>query len=312
MILTVTANSALDEVIFIDEFRPTGVMRTQRVVDSVGGKGLDVSVALGSLGVSDSLAVGIVAGETGERLVRLLEHYGVRHDLLRVAGETRSAHVIVETSLHRHSHIITGGYRLSPADAEAFQDLCRRHLPGASWVVCAGSLPEGMPAGFYEQVTAMAREAGALTLVDCTGEPLRRAAAARPAILKMNQHELAQTFGLAVDALPALLAGVGDLRRRLQLANVVITGGEEGMLAVTEGGCYLARAPRQEAINAAGAGDGASAALVWRLSQGETWPQALHWAAATSAAVVLTEATAHCRMEDVLRIYPQVSVRRIA
>ena len=79
MILTITANSALDKVIFIEEFKPNTVMRTRRVVESVGGKGFDTSVVLQALGV-DNLAIGLSAGETGQRLARLLECYGIRHD----------------------------------------------------------------------------------------------------------------------------------------------------------------------------------------------------------------------------------------
>ena len=79
MILTITANSALDKVIFIEEFKPTTVMRIRRVVESVDAKGFDASVVLHALGV-DNLAIGLSAGETGHRLARLLECYGIRHD----------------------------------------------------------------------------------------------------------------------------------------------------------------------------------------------------------------------------------------
>lgn len=51
MILSVTPNSALDRVIFIEEFRPGAVMRAPRTVEAVGGKGLDASVVLAAFGV---------------------------------------------------------------------------------------------------------------------------------------------------------------------------------------------------------------------------------------------------------------------
>ncbi len=66
--------------------------------------------------------------------------------------------------------------------------------------------------------------------------------------------------------------------------------------------------PPQAAINAAGAGDAASAGLVWRLSEGDSWEEALKWCGAVSAAAVLTEATGEVRMEDAEKLYPQVSV----
>jgi fructose-1-phosphate kinase PfkB-like protein len=112
MILTVTANAALDRVLFIDRFQPTSVMRVQQVVDSVGGKGLDASVVLQTLGAPNT-AVSFMAGETGRTLEAILNRYGIHHDLVWVEGETRTANVLIETELHRHSHIITPGYSVT-------------------------------------------------------------------------------------------------------------------------------------------------------------------------------------------------------
>ena len=109
MILTVTANSALDKVIYIDEFIPTTDMRSRWMVESAGGKGYDTSVVLQSLGV-ENLAIGIMAGFTGKQLERVLERYGIPMDLVWVDGETRVANVIVETKYRRQSHVTTPGY----------------------------------------------------------------------------------------------------------------------------------------------------------------------------------------------------------
>ena len=64
-------------------------------------------------------------------------------------------------------------------------------------------------------------------------------------------------------------------------------------------------------VNAAGSGDAVSAALGLHLSQGEDWPEALRHAVAVSGAVVLTEGTAECRLEDVARLLPQAQVTRL-
>ncbi|MBZ0307172.1 MAG: 1-phosphofructokinase, partial [Anaerolineae bacterium] len=81
MFLTITANTALDRVIFIDEFTPETVMRTNRWITSVGGKGFDASVVYRAVG-AETLAIGFMAGETGKQLARLLDSYGIQHDLV--------------------------------------------------------------------------------------------------------------------------------------------------------------------------------------------------------------------------------------
>ncbi|KPL82894.1 hypothetical protein SE15_12715, partial [Thermanaerothrix daxensis] len=57
--------------------------------------------------------------------------------------------------------------------------------------------------------------------------------------------------------------------------------------------------------------DATSAALAWRLSLGDPWPEALRWAAATGAATVLTEGTADCHFADVQNLYPLVQIREL-
>ena len=86
----------------------------------------------------------------------------------------------------------------------------------------------------------------------------------------------------------------------------MVTCGGDGLLACTPEGNYVARAPEQKAVSAAGAGDVASGTLAWRRSLGDSWRDALVWSAAASAASVLTEATAELRMADAQAILPEV------
>lgn len=308
MFLTVTANSALDRVIFIDRFVPGTTMRPKKVVEAVGGKGFDTSVVLRAFQL-DTLAVGIVAGETGRALVRLLDRYGIRHDLEWVEGETRIAHVIVETDFNRHSHLIAHSYHVPPATEEALLEKYRQALPQAQSMIAAGSLPAGMQPSFYRTLVEMARKAGVPSLVDCPGEPMLQALPAHPDIVKMNESEFAQTFGRPAGSLTETQKNAADVCKEYDIENMVITCGEKGILAISPQDSYLAVSPRQVAVNAAGAGDAVSAVLAWRFSLNESWPEALTWAAAASAAVVLTEGTADCNPLDVDRIYPQVKVQ---
>jgi 1-phosphofructokinase family hexose kinase len=310
MILTVTANSALDKVIYIEEFIPTTDMRSQHMSESVGGKGFDSSVVLASLGIQN-LALGIVAGSSGKRLEQLLDSYGIPTDLIWVEGETRIANVIVETLHHRQSHVMTPGYVVSEAAAAEFTLRYCEHLPETEWVIASGSLPEGLPADYYRRLAQLAKEAEVKFLVDCSGEPLRLAAQGQPTVLKMNRLEFEQAFGLHASSLEELSRLAGAFRRERDVPALVITCGKDGILAVSEQGAFLAASPAQVEVNSAGAGDAVSAAIPWRLSLGDGWREALRWGAAVSAAVVLTPGTADCNPEDVARILPETQVWEI-
>jgi 1-phosphofructokinase family hexose kinase len=308
MILTVTANSALDRVLFIDEFQPGMTMRPHKMVESVGGKGFDVSVVLQTLSV-ENMALGFVAGLAGQQLVKLLDGYGIRHDLVWVTGETRIAHVVVETRRHRHSHLIIDALSVSPEAYQTLLDQYRVYLDQATWAIAGGSLATGVPVSCYRDLVEMAQAARVPILIDGFGPPLLEALSARPTILKMNRDEFAQSFGIHLGSLDNLVVEAQKLREREQLSALVITCGVNGVLALTSEGAYLATTPPQQAVNAAGAGDSVSAALAWRLSRGDDWPEALRWATATGAAVVLTEGTADCNLVDIERILPQTNVQ---
>jgi 1-phosphofructokinase family hexose kinase len=309
--LTVTANAALDRILFIQRFEPATTMRTFSALDAVGGKGYDVSVALRCLGL-ETLAVGFAAGDVGHALEGLLAGYGMQMDLVWTSGETRIAHVIIENELHRHSHIITRGPAIAGAEYQALLKRVLDRLEQAQWLIAAGSLPDGVPEDFYQLVTQMAHEHGIPVLIDTPGNPARLAISACPEIMKMNWQEFARTFEVQAVSPEKLEDDVRRIVRLHELNSLVITCGAEGVFAITPEGEFWARPPQQQAVNAAGAGDAASAALVWRLTQGDTWEQALQWAAAAGAATVLTAATAECELQEVQRIYPLVDIQEIS
>ncbi|MGE5225061.1 MAG: 1-phosphofructokinase family hexose kinase [Omnitrophica WOR_2 bacterium] len=310
MILTITANAALDRVLYLDEFRPGITQYTTKTVDCVGGKGFDASIVLQQLGV-EQLALGFIAGETGKQVARLLDGYHIPHDLTWVEGDTRIAHVIVETNHLRHSHVTTTGYRVKPEEEARFlENYCQR-LKHTSWVIAGGSLAPGLPASFYEEIARLAGEAGVKTIIDTSGDSARQVAGTQNSILKLNLHEFNTTFGQNAQTTAELCTAGQAVIRQYGLPALIVTCGKDGILVILPVQVLLAKSPAQAEINSAGAGDAVSAALAWRFALGDGWEPALHWAAAIASASVLTEATAEFHLEDMHRIYPEVTVQSL-
>jgi 1-phosphofructokinase family hexose kinase len=311
MILTVTLNTALDRVLFIDEWQSGLPMRTAKNVTSVGGKGLDSSVVLRHLGV-ETVGLYFVAGKTGIELIDLVEKYGIIPEPVWVDGETRLAHVVVEQRHHRHSHIIAGLLSITPFHCEQLLEKFTEKVIGAGYVILASSIPPGIPADFYCRMTEIAHLAGVPILIDSWDDGITGALPAAPDILKMNWNEFECTFQQRVDTIEALVECAKRVFHEKEMNALLVTCAENGILAFTPQGAFHALAPRQQAINAAGVGDAASSGLVWRLSLGESWAESLRWSVATSAATVLTEGTANCRMEDILKILPETNLKSLA
>ena len=134
---------------------------------------------------------------------------------------------------------------------------------------------------------------------------------ANPYIIKMNWDEFEVTFNRRAQTLDELEVQASEVYKNLQLKSPVLTCGADGIISYSPEGAFRTIVPKLKAVNAAGAGDAVSSALAWRFSEGDTWYDALKWAGAVSAAVVLTQGTAECRMEDVEELLKQVRVNPI-
>lgn len=310
MILTVTPHSALDKVLFIDEWISGTPMRTNKIVTSVGGKGLDSSVVLRHLGV-ETIGLTFVAGKIGEELIQLVEQYGIVPEPVWVEGTTRVAYVIVEKKHNRHSHIIAGQLLINQDHVEDFLIRFRQQVRQAEWVICAGSIPPVLPSTFYKDIVYEAAQVGVPVLIDAAHDEILEAISARPAIIKMNWEEFSWTFKRQASTFADLIKEAQRVYMEFELGALVLTCSSAGILSFSKEGFFHTLAPQQVPVNAAGAGDAVSSALAWRFSMGDRWPEALKWAGATSAAVVLTEGTADCHLDDIQRIYPHVQVNKL-
>ena len=309
-ILTVTLNSAVDRVILLDELVLDRPNTARKLTYSVGGKGLDTSVVLRHLGVN-TVGLAFLAGKKGRLLSRLVRSYGIRLKAVWVEGETRGMDVIAETRNGRVTHIREGDMIIREGDVRRFVRTYLTSLKSCSWVVMSGSIPASLPSSIYCELVQLASQAGVPSLVDSSQAAVLDALTPPPSILKLNRREFIETFNLQAGDFQGLLSQAQQVREQYSIPNLVITCAEEGILAITEAGHFHALAPWQKAVNPAGAGDAVSAGIVWRLSLGEGWENALRWAAATAAAVLLTEGTADCHMEDIRHIFPDTIVQRL-
>lgn len=310
MILTVTPHSALDKVLFIERFIPGSVHRVEEVVYSVGGKGLDSSVTLSCLDI-ETVALVFVAGSTGEKLIELVKGFGIISEPVWVDGDTRIAHVISETKVGRHSHVISGKILINQDQLDQFYARFKNLVPKSKFVICAGSVPPVISPDVYHEITRIAQQNNVPVLIDSSKNMIIEAIPAKPDIIKMNWDEFEGTFNLKAESFDELKILAGWIFKDYQLNSLVLTCGADGIISFSSEGAFHTMVPKLKAVNAAGAGDAVSSALAWRFSIGDNWQNALRWAGAVSAAVVLTPGTAECRMQDVNDLLPKIRIIEI-
>ena len=296
MILVVCLNPALDithEVAAVDW---AGINRPGAVHDRPGGKGLNVARTLHALG-ADVLVTGLAGGVTGAGVLAAFGELGVRSAFTGISGPTRRTFTVVDDGGHVAAFYEPGPV-VGAGEFAGFLEDYRAALTqggGADAVVLSGSLPRGLPDGTYARLTELA--AGRPVVLDTYGKALRLGAAAGPAIVKPNLPELRDLAGRPLADTAAVAAAADELRRSGAGA-VVVTLGREGLLAVTEAGCWRARPRAAVTGNATGAGDAVTAALAHGLVLGRRWDERLRHAVALGAAAAASPVAGEFRSCD--------------
>ncbi|MEN8649375.1 1-phosphofructokinase family hexose kinase [Streptomyces sp. 21So2-11] len=301
MILTVTLNTALDLTYRVPTLTPHASHRVTDVAERPGGKGLNVARVLAALG-HESVVTGFVGGSAGADVRRLLAGFPPVDALVPVAGNTRRTIAVVDAATGDTTQLNEPGPVIAPSEWAAFLTSYDALLRDAEAVALCGSLPPGVQVGAYAELIRRARAAGVPTLLDTSGEPLRRGIAARPDLIKPNADELAQLTG---DHDP--LRATADARRRGAHA-VVASLGPDGLLAATPEGWWRAAPPARVKGNPTGAGDSAVAGLLSGLVERLPWPQRLARAVALSAATVLAPAAGEFDPKAYEDLLPRVEV----
>lgn len=251
MIYTVTFNPALDYVVRLENFQPGETNRTAGDEIQFGGKGINVSTVLRSLGV-DSVALGFLAGFTGRELERGLRDAGVKTDFIWLKrGLTR---INVKIKAGEETEINGRGPDIPP---EALEELFARldRLREGDVLVLAGSIPAALPEDIYRRILERLKGRGVLSAVDAAGELLRSALPYRPFLVKPNCRELGELFGRTLTS----GAEIEACARQLQAwgaRNVLVSMAGDGSLLVDETGeCRRLGVPRGRVRNSVGAGD---------------------------------------------------------
>lgn len=285
MIFTVTFNPSLDYIVRVDEMRLGTINRTNYEQLLPGGKGINVSIVLGNLG-HPSRALGFSAGVTGVALEKLLADAGVDADLVHVKeGFTRinaKVKAVEETELNGQ------GPRIAPEDVDAlFSKL--DVLGQDDTLVISGSVPNTLPSDMYEQVMERLVGHGVRIVVDAERDLLTRVLPYRPFLVKPNNHELGDIFGVTLKTRDEVV----PYARRMQemgAQNVLVSmAGEGGVLVAADGRVYQSPAAKGTVVNSVGAGDSCVAGFLAGLMETGSYQTAFRMGLAAGSASAFSD-----------------------
>lgn len=286
MIYTVTLNPALDYIMHVEHFEKNRINKTSSELLLPGGKGINVSIVLHNLGMS-STALGFIAGFTGQEIRRKLQGLGVTDDFIELPdGHSR---INMKICSHEETELNGMGPIIDEASLLKLYTQLDRLVTG-DVLVLAGSIPASLPDNIYQDIMKRVEAKGVMTIVDARKDLLENVLELRPFLIKPNNFELAELFGLEeLWDKQEVLRYAKELQERGARNVLVSMAGAGAVLTAEDGSTYESPAPDGTVINSVGAGDSMVAGFLYGLLTTESFEQAFYTGLACGSASAFSE-----------------------
>lgn len=300
MIYTCTITPSIDYTVYVPEFESGKLNRSEEVYYYPGGKGINVSRVLKRLGISNQ-ALGYAGGFTGSFIEEFLKNEGVDADFIQTAEITR---INVKIKSDKETELNGPGPELNQAQLEALTDKVSQ-MNGGDWFVLAGSLPSSIPAAYFLELAKICQANGVRFVLDTSGPALQSLIDTPVFLIKPNQQELGELFGVEIASLSDAFHYANKLVAR-GTEHVVVSMGGDGALLVTKDTALIAKAPQGTVVNTVGSGDSLVSGFIASYATDQDSELAFRYGVASGSATAFRSDL--CRKEDVEKLLEEVQI----
>ena len=307
LVYTVTFNPAIDYVVQLDEMKQGCLNRMKSEKIFVGGKGINVSIVLSELGIK-SRALGFVAGFTGRAIEEGVNRENVETDFVHL--QEGFSRINVKIKSDTETELNGKGPEIG---TEAIEELYAKldKLEDGDMLVLAGSVPSSLPPDIYEKILSRLVGKRIRTVVDATKELLVNVLKYRPFLVKPNNHELEEIFGVNLDSTEKITEYAKKLKD-MGAVNVLVSMAGDGAVLVDEyGAVHTCGVCRGTVRNSVGAGDSMVAGFIAGYEEGcgegygrHDYEYALKLGTAAGGATAFADGLAE--REDIYRLMEQL------
>lgn len=299
MIYTVTFNPAIDYVVHTDDMKTGSVNRSSKEEIYFGGKGINVSWVLSELGIK-SKALGFVAGFTGKAIEDGIKAKGIETDFVHLEKGFSRINVKIksseETELNGQGPVITD---------EAIKELYSKldKLENGDTLILAGSIPNTLPSDIYEKILEYISSKDIKIVVDATKDLLLKVLKFKPFLIKPNNHELGEMFGIELKTKEEIIKYARRLKD-MGAVNVLISmAGDGAILIDKDDNVHTCGVCKGKVKNSVGAGDSMVAGFVAGSADGD-YEYALKLGTASGGATAFSDGLA--TKDEIFRLLEQL------
>ena len=303
MIYTVTLNPSIDYIVRLDKVLIGSVNRMDSDDKFAGGKGINVSRVLKRLGIENT-ATGFIGGFTGKFITDTLEEEGISSHFVEVEQDPR---INVKIKADAETEITGPGPEISSQKLEELEKFLSS-LTSEDTVVFAGSSPKNLGNVVYKELIGLTRKTGAQVVCDFEGQTLLDSLEFEPLLVKPNNHELGDIFGVKLESLDQIESYARQILDK-GAQHVIISMAGDGALLVTRDGAYFAKPIKGNVKNSVGAGDSMVAGFTGEFVRSGDVIQAFKWGVACGTATTFSDDLATA--DYIKEIYEKVEVEKI-
>lgn len=285
MIYTVTFNPALDYILELDKLEIGKIQKSKTELILPGGKGINVSTVLTNLEI-DNIALGYKAGFVGAELERLLRNMNVKTDFIDL--EEGNSRINVKISGEEETAINTNGPKISENKIlELLEKL--KTLNENDYLVLSGSIPSSIKDDIYEKICRIVKKQNVKIVVDATKNLLVQALKYNPFLIKPNNEELGEIFGVEIHTKEDAYV-YGKKLKEMGAQNVLVSMGKIGAALIDEAGQeYFIKSPEGKRVNTVGSGDSMVAGFIVGFLKYNNYEDALKMGVSAGSASALSK-----------------------
>ncbi len=308
MITTVTLNPAIDKTIILDRLKHGEVNRIQKVREDIGGKGINVSKTLASLGETNQ-AICFLGRKNQSAVEQLLknQHFEIRS--LYVEEATRTNTKVVELETQITTDLNEPGFFVDEKHIQEMISLLEKCAVQSEYVVISGSIPVGVNKDIYGKIISAIKGKSKVVL-DAEGEFLIEGLKAGADIIKPNIHELEGAIGRKLESDDEIVKAAREWIEEYQLTYILVSMGGDGSLLIGSNIVLKALPMKVEVKGTVGAGDSMLAGFLYGLMH-EDLEMALAIGAVCGTLAVSREGTAAFREEEVVEMLKQIMIQTL-